>query len=408
MKQIKTDIVIMGAGPAGTIAAAMLTKKGYDVLLLEKMEFPRFVIGESLLPHCMDLLKQADLLEAVQTFGFQKKIGADFYYQGKKSSVEFGEQFSNGFPYTYQVERAKFDQLLANEALKKGASILFRETVIAVEPKLNAGKVSTKDSNDQITEIHCKFILDSSGNRAVLGNLLNLNEPSILLPKIALYSHQNIDFSNTAFNKEKISVVIHPKQDQCWYWVIPFLNNKLSIGVTTNVNHLSKYQGTNSEILFSVLNEVPEISTWVKKENFLFPAETSTGYSRRIKTFFGDGFAIAGNAGEFLDPIFSSGVTIALRSGVQVAEAIHKQLSGVSVDWQNEYVDPLLKGIRVFEAFVQAWYCGDLIKIFFANIAPKAIRIRISSILAGYAWDETNSLTQHTPRRIKTLAEQCT
>ncbi len=407
MNIIKTDVVIIGAGPAGAIAAATLLKYGYQVLIIEKMNFPRFVIGESLLPHCMDLLKQADLLDAVQEFGFQKKIGADFYYLGKKSSVEFGEQFSSGYSYTFQVERAKFDHLLANEVIKKGASILFQESVVAVDLNLNHCKVSTKDFNNNLTEIHCRFVLDSSGNSAVLGNLLKLNEPSILSPKAAIFSHQKIDFKQTPFCKEKISVVIHPKQDQCWYWVIPFLNDNLSIGVTTNADHLARYSGTNSEKLQSILNEVPEISSWFKKENFLFPAEISKGYSRRIKTFFGDGFAIAGNAGEFLDPIFSSGVTIALWSGVNAAHSIHKQLSEASIDWQKEYVEPLLNGIRVFEAFVLAWYSGDLIKIFFANVPPTAIRIRISSILAGYAWDQTNSLTQHTSRRIKTLAEQC-
>lgn len=407
MPTLKTDVLIIGAGPAGTIAAAFLLQNGYRVILVEKSKFPRFVIGESLLPYCMDLLDQVGLLKPVQEFGFQKKRGADFHFRGNKSTVEFSDQFCNGWQYTYQVKRAEFDTLLANKVQGRGAKILFQQEVIAVNPIFENCSVTIRNQQNELTTIQSRFILDASGNTAVLGTLLQLNEPSILSPKIALYSHQKINFDKTPFNKEKISVVIHPTQPQCWYWVIPFQDNTVSVGFTTSNEHISHHAGDESQKLQSILQEVPEIGAWVKPENFLFSAIKSAGYSRRIKTFYGDGFAIAGNAGEFLDPIFSSGVTIALKSGLDSANLIHQQLSGKEINWQTEYVDPLLKGIRVFEAFVQAWYNEDLIKIFFNPAQQKAVRQRISSILAGYAWDESNSLTQHTNRRIKSLAEAC-
>ena len=407
MSSIQTDILIIGAGPAGTIAAAVLLKKGYRVLIVEKNKFPRFVIGESLLPHCMNLLEEAGLLEAVQNFGFQKKRGADFHFRGKKSTVEFGEQFSNGWKFTYQVKRAEFDQLLANKAVENGAKILFEHEVVSATPEFNNCSVVIRDKQQQTTTVTSRYILDSSGNAAVLGSLLQLNEPSILTPKIALYSHQKVDFKNTPFNKEKISVVIHPTQAQCWYWIIPFQDDIVSVGFTTNDDHVASQTGNENQKYLSILKEVPEISSWIHDDQFLFPAIKSAGYSRRIKTFFGSGFAIAGNAGEFLDPIFSSGVTIALKSGINAAGLIHRELSGEKINWQTEYVNLLLKGIRVFEAFVQAWYNEDLIKIFFNPNQPTPIRIRISSILAGYAWDESNQLTQYTERRIKSLADSC-
>ena len=136
MKTLQTDVLIIGAGPAGTIAAASLLKNGYRVIIVEKTKFPRFVIGESLLPHCMDLLDQAGLLDAVQKFGFQKKRGADFHFCGKKSTVEFGQQFSNGWPYTFQVKRAEFDNLLAIKAIENGAEIYFQQEVISADPSL--------------------------------------------------------------------------------------------------------------------------------------------------------------------------------------------------------------------------------------------------------------------------------
>lgn len=407
MKIIQTDVLIIGAGPAGTIAAASLLKNGYQVIIVEKAKFPRFVIGESLLPHCMDILEQAGLLSAVQEYGFQKKRGADFHYRGKKSTVEFGEQFSNGWKYTFQVKRAEFDELLAKKAIENGAEIFFQHEVVSADPSFGNCTTTIRSVQQELTMIKSKFILDASGNAAVLGTLLKLNEPSILSPKIALYSHQKINFKDTPFNKEKISVVIHPTQEQCWYWIIPFQDNSASVGFTTNDDHVLRHPGNDSQKLFGILNEVSEISSWVKEDQFLFPAVKSSGYSRRIKSFYGSGFAIAGNAGEFLDPIFSSGVTIALKSGSMAAGLIHQELSGNKTNWQTEYVDPLLKGIRVFEAFVQAWYNEDLIKIFFNPAQQTPIRIRISSILAGYAWDETNSLTQHTERRIKSLAVAC-
>jgi flavin-dependent dehydrogenase len=407
MNNLQTDVLIIGAGPAGAIAAAILLKNGHRVIIVEKASFPRFVIGESLLPYCMNLLENAGLLEAVKAHGFQKKRGADFHFRGQKSTVEFGEQFSNGWHYTFQVKRSEFDNLLAKKVIESGAMILFQHEVLSANPQTENCSVIVSNLQNEMITINSRFILDASGNAAVLGNLLKLNEPSILTPKSAIYSHQKIDFNDTHLNREKISVVIHPTQPQCWYWIIPFQDNSLSVGFTTTDDHIAKHTGNDSQKLFSILNEVPEISSWVKEKNFLFPAVKSSGYSRRIKSFFGNGFAIAGNAGEFLDPVFSSGVTIALKSGSDSANLIHSQLSGNAVNWQLEYVDPLLKGIRVFEAFVQAWYNEDLIKIFFNPTQQSALRIRISSILAGYAWDETNSLTQHTNRRIKALAEAC-
>lgn len=405
MKTIKTDVVIIGAGPAGSIAAANLIQNNLKVVVIEKSKFPRFMIGESLLPHSMNFLEKVGLLKPVQQFGFQRKRGADFLFNDKKNSVEFSNQIGNGWHYTYQVKRAEFDQLLINCAKELGVEVLFENEVIEAKPQLEASSIQVKDKSGQITKIESRFILDTSGNAAVLGNLLQLNEPSILLPRVSLYSHHKTDFTKYPFDREKITILVHPFEKECWFWVIPFQDNTLSIGFITKDDHINRINGTDSDKLETIINENGFCSSWFKKENLLWPALRTASYSRRIKCFYGNGFAIAGNAGEFLDPVFSSGVTIALKSGYESSSLIIKELTGSSVNWQTEYVDPLLKGIRVFEAFVQGWYNEDLLKIFFSDKQDNEIRSRICAILAGYAWDDNNSLSLQTARRLSTLAK---
>ena len=187
MKNIKTDVLVIGAGPSGCVASAYLQANNIDVLVVEKSKFPRFVIGESLLPRCMDHFEEVGLLDCLKAEGFEVKSGARFIKGNKVCDFEFDKKFSPGWDWTWQVPRADFDQALTNELQQKGVSIYFEQEVIDVEfYKDGSSKTSLKDRNGVITVVEAKFVIDSSGHGRVLPRLLGLDKPS-KIPSTRLY-----------------------------------------------------------------------------------------------------------------------------------------------------------------------------------------------------------------------------
>ncbi|MDX1721149.1 MAG: NAD(P)/FAD-dependent oxidoreductase, partial [Salegentibacter mishustinae] len=175
MKQFNTQILIIGAGPSGMVAAGYLQKQGIDCLVVEKSSFPRFSIGESLLPKSMENFKEAGLLEAIKAEGFQKKFGARFIKEDKVGEFDFSEKFGNGWDWTWQVPRADFDLVLANEIQRKGVKIYFNAEVKNVNFEEKQSSTEVVINSEEKIEIQAKFIIDASGNGRVLAEQLNLN-----------------------------------------------------------------------------------------------------------------------------------------------------------------------------------------------------------------------------------------
>lgn len=401
MNTLNTDVVIIGAGPAGTAAASILRKQGFEVIIIEKTKFPRFVIGESLLPRCMDLLDEADLIAPIKAYGFQEKQGARFVMDDKICDFNFENQHTEGWKWTWQVTRADFDKVLADEVEKRGVIIKYETSVNGVDFKKDS--VVTKVScSEIISSIESKYIIDCSGFGKVLPNLLDLNIPSPQPTRSAFFTHaDDNNRSNEAVDKLIQAIVI--KQD-VWAWLIPFSNGKTSIGVVGDLSFIDKKK-SNEENFIDFVNSNPLLKKRFGNSKFNFEPKQITAYSSKTKSFYGDKFVLAGNSTEFLDPIFSSGVTFALESGVLAAKLVARQLKGENIDWEKEYVSVLQSGIDVFRSYVDYWYDGTLHSIFFSdNINPK-IKSQICSVLAGYVWDETNPFVKKHKRTVKTLAK---
>jgi flavin-dependent dehydrogenase len=401
------EVLIIGAGPAGAVAAALLRRRGRQVLMLERETFPRFSIGESLLPQSMEYLEQAGMLRAVEEGGFQLKDGAAFGRGEQYTQFDFGEKHSAGWSTTYQVQRARFDHLLAREAERKGAEVRYRHEVIAVDFGGDRPRVNVKDQDGETYLIEVGFILDGSGFGRVLPRLLQLETPSNFPVRGAIFTHIEDHVSAENFDRNKILITVHPVHNDLWYWLIPFADGRSSLGVVGKTDDLIQTPGSDTEKLQSLVQQAPSLHRLLARARWDTPARKLIGYSANVKSLCGPGYALLGNAGEFLDPIFSSGVTIAFKSSSLAATALERQFRGEKVDWQAEFAAPLKRGIDTFRAFVESWYRGGFQRIIFFAKPPADIRRMISAILAGYAWDETNPYVRDTQRRLAALEELC-
>jgi len=404
----RRQVVVVGAGPSGAIAAALLKRRGRDVLVLERQRFPRFSIGESLLVHCLDFVEEAGMLEAVDAAGFQYKNGAAFAHGERYTDFDFSERYTAGRASTFQVPRARFDQLLAQEAERQGAEIRYEVEIIAMQPGGRGSRLTARDRDGATHEIQADFVLDASGFGRTLPRLLDLERPSGFPIRHSVFTHVADHIPDGRFDRHKIRVTVHPVHADVWFWLIPFAGGRSSIGVVGRQELLQSYPGTPQERLRTLVAEDPGLTGLLAAAEWDTPVREIGGYAANVSRMHGPGFALLGNAAEFLDPVFSSGVTIAMRSASMAVAALDRELGGESVDWQRDYEQPLRQGVDCFRAYVDAWYDGRFQKIIFFPRQPNDPRRRmICSILAGYAWDLDNPFVAQPVRALDVLAKIC-
>jgi len=204
-----------------------------------------------------------------------------------------------------------------------------------------------------------------------------------------------------------LRVMVHPQHCDVWYWIIPFAAGRSSIGVVAPPELLQRHAGSAEQRLRQLVGEEPGFARLLAAAEWDTPVREIAGYSANVRSMHGPGFALLGNAAEFLDPVFSSGVTVAMRSASVAADLADRQLAGAPVDWQRDFEQALRTGIDCFRAYVNAWYDGRFQNIVFHKRQPADVRRMICSILAGYAWDLSNPFVADPVRRLDVLAQLC-
>jgi flavin-dependent dehydrogenase len=400
----KTDVLIIGAGPAGSISAAMIHKAGLSVRVVEREKFPRFVIGESLLPRCMEVLEEAELLDAIKAKNFQEKFGAKFLKDDKVSDFNFTDQFSKGWQWTWQVPRAEFDQALINEVERKGVPVDFETTVTNIVFNPDESSSTTVQRKDGSTEtIDARFIIDASGYGRVIPRLFNLDKPSNLDPRKAIFAHVQDKHRQNFDEPNRIIVVLYAPG--IWVWIIPFSSGITSVGFVGNFEFFSKVEGAMEQQFRSLVNGHPYLQKRFGDVDLVFEPRKLESWSATTEKFYGPGFVLTGNVTEFLDPIFSSGVMFATVSSHLASKLVVKKLKGELVDWASEYTGVIQQGVDTFRSYVMGWYDGTLEKIFFTENPDPLIKKQICSVLAGYVWDKTNPFVADHGGSIKRLAK---
>jgi len=402
MQTTKVDVLVIGAGPAGSIAASIINKAGYNVHIVEKEKFPRFVIGESLLPRVMDHLEEAGLLEAVKKAGFQEKFGAKFVRGDEVCDFNFKDQFSKGWNWTWQVPRAQFDMILADTAASMGV-VVEQETAVKDIKFYGTDSVTTVvDKHGNERQIEAKFIVDASGYGRVIPRMFGLDKPSNFEPRKTHFTHFKDLKRPEGIDGNRITVVVH--QPRTWIWIIPFSNGITSVGFVADPEFFKDFPEDPTERMRAIINADVHTKNRFGDAEMVFEPRTIEGYAISTKQLYGDGFVLCGNATEFLDPVFSSGVTFAMESGNKAAKLVCETLKGNKVDWQKEYTDYMMQGINTFRSYVAGWYDGDLHEIFFSENPDPEIKKQICSVLAGYVWDLDNPFVKKHDRALKSLA----
>jgi flavin-dependent dehydrogenase len=354
------DVIIIGAGPAGSSAAALLASQDLKVLVLEREKFPRYHIGESLLPFTYHPLKRLGLIERMRKSAFVQKHSVQFVSPSGKASQPFyfSTRYEPDVAQTWQVLRSEFDQMLMENARSKGA--LVREEMTVLE-FLRDGETTTgvraQSRDGQIREYRAPMTLDCSGRDALAATQRNWRVRDPLLNKVAVWTYYQGAKRDPGLEAGATTVAYVPEKG--WFWYIPQHDDRVSVGVVAEGKYLTRDGIRDPKAIFH--REV-EQNLWIKDH---LAAGTQVGeyrltgeYSYRSRYSAADGLLLAGDAFGFLDPVFSSGVMLALKSGVLAADAIHAALEAgdVSAGRFTAYGETMSEGIENMRKLVYAFY----------------------------------------------------
>ncbi|MEO0416560.1 MAG: NAD(P)/FAD-dependent oxidoreductase, partial [Verrucomicrobiota bacterium] len=354
------DVVVIGAGPSGATTAALLADQGHDVVVIEKEKFPRYHVGESMMPFCWYTLNRLGLAEEMDEIGFQQKHSVQFVTpEGSISKpFYFFEHDEHPSAVTWQVERSVFDNMIADKAKENGAEIREQRKVVKLLKDDN-GKVigvEAKNADGELEHVFGKMVVDASGRDAVVQSKEKWRNRDPQLNKIAIWTYFEGAMRDPGLDAGSTTVAYIPEKG--WFWYIPMRDNKVSVGVVADHDYLYRDSKDPAEIFAREIAENEWMKTHLEPGTQVGDYSVTGEYSYRSNFCAGDGVLLVGDAFAFLDPVFSSGLFLALKSGELAADAIHEALANndFSAEQFQDYGKDLCMGIERMRKIVYAFY----------------------------------------------------
>lgn len=385
------DTIVIGGGPAGSTTATFLAKAGQKVLLLEKQRFPRFHIGESLLPFGNDVLRDLGVWEKIQQAGFMAKLGAEFVMGNSAGSqcFWFRKNLPQSHAQAFQVERSKFDHILLNHAVEAGA-VAPKESTLE---DIHFSQSIVKFSYHQQARPHqgtARWCVDASGRSSIVGRTLKLAKSDLGMPKkIAVFAHFQGVHRNEGDAVGHITIVRIP---QGWFWLIPLDEKKTSVGLVQMLTDFKSQNLTPEQSFTQIVNRHSELIFRMKKARRCSEFHIEADYTFRHKQAAGPRWLLAGDSAGFIDPIFSSGVMVALRSGQLAAQTILQaanQNRPISLSQRLFYTWKFKKMTNVFRDMIRMFYNRNAFEVFMNPNPSLKLPNAVTQLVAGntdFSW----------------------
>ena len=388
------DVLVVGGGPAGSTAAALLARRGWHVIQAEKDRHPRFHIGESLLPANVPLFDELGVLDKVRQLGVLK-LGADFPHEiDGHRTFRFSEALGATAPYAFQVKRDEFDAMLFAHAGECGADI--REGLRIEQTDFDADGITVRARDDNANNaaiIRARYLVDASGRDTFLGNVLKIKRKNARHQSAAIFAHFRGVDRRPDDDAGNISIY---RFDSGWCWFIPLPDGLMSIGCVCWPEHLKQRRGRTDEFLIDTLKAIP--SAWSRMGKAEIASETyvTGNYSYACRRMYGRRWIMVGDAYAFVDPIFSSGVFLAMHSARHAANVIDSALREPSCEAAalRGYDRRIRRGLRVFSWFIYRFNSPAMKRLFAHPSDVWRLREGVISMLAGDVFDNRGVLAR--------------
>jgi len=396
----ETDVVVIGGGPAGSTSSTLIARKGYKVTLFERDRFPRYHIGESLIPETYHVLERLEMLPKLRASHFVKKYSVQFVTQKGKLSEPFYfvEHKPHESSQTWQILRSEFDVMMLNNAREHGVDVHEATRVLDVlfeNGKAVGVRVRGEDGADR--EVRAKVVVDASGQGSMLMDRFGLREWDPVLKKAALWTYWKGAERDTGRN-EGATIVAQTKDKAGWFWYIPQHDDVTSVGVVASGDYLFKNRDTKAaksdvqafweEVYFQEIDRCPGVKSKLERATRCDSFHVQKEYTYRSKEAAGDGWVLCGDAYGFLDPLYSSGVLLALKGGSLAADAVCDGLAKGDVSkaqlgcWRDEFN----VGMDRMRRLVCAYYEGFSFGRFVAR--HPHLKGYLTDLLIGDLWDD--------------------
>jgi len=377
------DVAIIGGGPAGSTAAALLALAGRRVIVFEREKFPRFHIGESLLPFSMKAFTRLGLHEKFSRAGFMKKFGGEIVGACSESGTKF--YFKDGYrsqtDHAYQVTRGDFDKVLLDHAVECGAEVHEETSVDQVEFSNDEVELGIK-CNGSFHSIRARYVIDASGRTSVLGRKFKIKKTYDHLQKLSIFAHYDGVWRAEGIDGT-LTVLI--RAIDRWFWLIPLSAERTSVGVVLDSEAFRNSKLRAEDFLEQALSEQPIIAKRMTDARRVSQVYVEADFSYRSARLHGDRWLLAGDAAGFIDPIFSSGVFLAVFSGELCADVLNEVLDHPRKARRlfAGYERAVNRAMDIYLRFVNAWYTKEFIEVFLAPRNILGLAPAVNAVLGG-------------------------